>query len=390
MTTSRDSLSSDIHVLMGNIALCEGAIAAGCRFFSGYPISPSNEISEYLSRRMPEVGGVFIQMEDEIASIASVIGAAWVGAKAMTATSGPGFSLMQEHIGHAASIEVPLVIANIQRTSPGGGGILEMSADVMQAKWGAHGDYEVIALAPSTCQEMFDLTIEAFNYAGTWRVPTFILSDAMLGHMYEQVKVPQVEILRERVREWRQPSGDPAEYIAFTHEDPHTGELVVPPTPRFGTPYHPRWVASGTHGEKGNITSDLEVHLKLLMRINEKIRRNRASIVRYETRFMEDANLAVICYGTAARPSLRAVKEARRQGLKAGYLRLITLWPFADEVVRDVCAATGRVLVPEMNYGQICREVERAAQGKARVVPLPRARLHDAEEVLQGIKELAR
>jgi 2-oxoglutarate ferredoxin oxidoreductase subunit alpha len=375
--------------MMGNAALSEGAIAAGCRFFGGYPITPANEVSEYLSRRMIEAGGVFIQMEDEIASIGVIIGAAWGGVKAMTATSGPGFSLMQEHIGHAAAIEVPLVIADIQRTGPGGGHVYEMSGDVMQAKWGAHGDYENIALAPYSCQEMYDLTIEAFNLAGTWRVPVIILSDALLAHMYERVDVPTPEALQERVQEWPRPSGDPKDYTAFTYPKPDGGELVVPPTPILGTPYHPRWAMSSPHLEKGGISSDLGVALEMMKRINNKIRDNRQKLIRYETRYMEDARMAVICYGTTARPCLRAIKEAREAGIKVGYLRLITMWPFADEVVREVGAATGRLLVPEMNLGQVSREVERAVAGKATVTSLPQAQLHDTGEVLQAIKEMA-
>ncbi|MEK7848109.1 MAG: 2-oxoacid:acceptor oxidoreductase subunit alpha [Chloroflexota bacterium] len=389
MPQPRRAFPSGAHLMMGNMALSEGALAAGCRFFAGYPITPANEVSEYLSRRMTEVGGVFIQMEDEIAAIGAIIGAVWGGVKAMTATSGPGFSLMQEHVGHAAAIEVPLIIADVQRVAPGGGGITEMAGDVMQAKWGAHGDYETIALAPYSCQEMYDLTIEAFNLAGAWRVPVILLSDALLAHMYERVVVPSPEALRERVKEWPQPSGDPQKYIAFTHPDPKTGELVVPPTPIMGTPYHPRWAMSSPHLEKGGFSGDPAVALEMVKRINDKIRHNRQRLLRYETRFMEDARMAVVCYGTVARPCLRAVKEARQAGLRVGYLRLITLWPFADEVVREVGAATGRLLVPEMNYGQISREVERAVAGKATVAGLPSGGLHDAGQVLQAIKEMA-
>jgi 2-oxoglutarate ferredoxin oxidoreductase subunit alpha len=379
MADSRGVYPAGTHIMMGNVALSEGAIAAGCRFFGGYPITPANEVSEYLSRRMIEAGGVFIQMEDEIASIGVIIGAAWGGVKAMTATSGPGFSLMQEHIGHASAIEVPLVVADIQRTGPGGGHVYEMSGDVMQAKWGAHGDYENIALAPYSCQEMYDLTIDAFNLAGTWRVPVIILSDALLAHMYERVDVPTTEVLQERVQEWPRPSGDPKDYTAFTYPKQDTGELVVPPTPILGTPYHPRWAMSSPHLEKGG----------MMKRINNKIRDNRQKLVRYETRYMEDARMAVICYGTAARPCLRAIKEAREAGIKVGYLRLITIWPFADDVVREVGSATGKLLVPEMNLGQVSREVERAVAGKATVTSLPQARLHDTEEVLRAIKEMA-
>ncbi|MDP6101152.1 MAG: 2-oxoacid:acceptor oxidoreductase subunit alpha [Dehalococcoidia bacterium] len=389
MADSRGVYPAGTHIMMGNVALSEGAIAAGCRFFGGYPITPANEVSEYLSRRMIEAGGVFIQMEDEIASIGVIIGAAWGGVKAMTATSGPGFSLMQEHIGHASAIEVPLVVADIQRTGPGGGHVYEMSGDVMQAKWGAHGDYENIALAPYSCQEMYDLTIDAFNLAGTWRVPVIILSDALLAHMYERVDVPTTEVLQERVQEWPRPSGDPKDYTAFTYPKQDTGELVVPPTPILGTPYHPRWAMSSPHLEKGGISSDLGVALEMMKRINNKIRDNRQKLVRYETRYMEDARMAVICYGTAARPCLRAIKEAREAGIKVGYLRLITIWPFADDVVREVGSATGKLLVPEMNLGQVSREVERAVAGKATVTSLPQARLHDTEEVLRAIKEMA-
>jgi 2-oxoglutarate ferredoxin oxidoreductase subunit alpha len=378
------------ELMMGNIALAEGAIAAGCSFFAAYPITPSNEISEHLSRRMPETGGIFIQMEDEMASIGAVIGAAWAGKKAFTATSGPGFSLMQEHISHAANMEIPIVIVNMQRVSPGGGGITEMSADVMQAKWGGHGDYMIIALAPSSCQEAFDLAIEAFNYAGYWRTPVIILGDAVLAHMVEPVIVPAAEELKKKVKVWATPSGDPKKYVSFTAENKFTGKLMIPPAPIFGTPYHPQWAHSGFHTATGTMYEDDGMALPFLRRINDKITSNVDKIQRFETRFLDDASVIVICYGTAARSSLRAVKEARQQGIKAGYLRLITLWPFADAMVRRACEWAKAVVVPEMNYGQIVREVERVICNIGpKIYSIPSTRLHEPREIFEKIREAA-
>ncbi|MFC1943989.1 transketolase C-terminal domain-containing protein [Chloroflexota bacterium] len=378
-------------LMMGNIAIAEGAIAAGCRFFAGYPITPANEISEHLSLRLPEEGGIFIQMEDELSSAGAVIGAIWGGMKGMTATSGPGFSLMQEHIGMAVSLEVPIIIALMQRVGPSGGGIGEMSGEIMQAKWGSQGDYSTIALAPWSCQECFDLTIEAFNQAGTWRVPVIIFGDALLAHMFEPVIRPTEEERRDRVKEWPKHSGDPKKCNYFTYDDPVTKEPVVPPLPVIGTPYHPRWAFYGTHTPKGILSESEKVAFNLIRLINDKINLNRDTIVRYDSRFMEDAEIALICYGTVGRPVLRAVKEARSEGIKVGFLRLITVWPFADQIVEQVCHQVKVVIVPEMNYGQIIREVERVGGGSGcRIQSYPKAGLHEASELLQRIKEAAK
>ena len=355
MTTQREVLTGK-HLMQGDVACAEGAIAAGCRFFAGYPITPATEIAERMSRRMVEVGGIYVQMEDELASMAAVIGASWAGAKAMTATSGPGFSLMQENIGLAAMTETPCVVVNIMRGAPSTGQPTEPGQqDVMQAQWGSHGDYDVIAFAPSSVQEMFDLTIECFNMAETYRVPTFLLADGFIGHLWERVIIPPPEEIK--IVERKKPTVPPEKYVPFRPDDD-----LVPPMANFGDGYKVH-VTGLTHDEHGYPrTDDPKVQFELVQRLCEKIRKNADKIVKTKEFMLEDAEVAVIAYGIASRASISAVRKAREAGVKAGLLRLVTVWPFPEKTVAELANRVKAIVVPEMNYGQIVREVERAAK----------------------------
>jgi len=375
-TLTRDVLTGT-YFSLGDIACAEGALAAGCRFFAGYPITPATEIAEHMSRRLPEVGGVYLQMEDEIASMAAVIGASYGGVKSMTATSGPGFSLMQENIGLAAMTETPCVVVDVMRAGPSTGQPTKTGQqDVMQAKWGSHGDYEIIALCPSSVQEMFDLTVEAFNLSETYRCPTFVMTDEIIGHLMERLEVPDPEKIRLVDR--KRPSCPPSDYSPF-----QAGDDLVPEMATFGEGY--RFYATGlTHDETGHPRTDSAEHqAKLVQRLCDKIRKNVKGITKVERVFLDDADVCIVAYGSVARSALAAVIEGRERGMKIGLLRLITIWPFPDDIVEEVSAQVDRVLVPEMNYGQLVREVERNA-GRRKVTSLPRLgdALHTPEEIL--------
>jgi len=353
---SKRSLLTGAHFMNGDVACAEGAIAAGCRFFAGYPITPATEIAEHLSQRMPEFGGIYIQMEDEIASMAAVLGASYAGLKAMTATSGPGFSLMQENIGLAVMTETPCVIVDIMRGGPSTGQpTLPGQQDVMQARWGSHGDYATVALAPSSVQEMFDLTLEAFNLAETYRVPAMLLGDEIVAHMYEKLVIPPPDKLRIVNR--KRPNVPREEYMPFKPD-----EDLVPPMACFGEGYH--FHATGlTHDERGYPqTSSSEAQQRLVTRLCNKIRKNEDKIIRVEETMLDDADVAVVAYGIVARSALSAVRKAREKGIKAGLLRLITLWPFPEKRVAQLAEQTKAIVVPEMNCGQMVLEVERKAK----------------------------
>jgi 2-oxoglutarate ferredoxin oxidoreductase subunit alpha len=337
-----------IYYLSGNEAAAEGALVAGCRFYGGYPITPSSEIMERMALRLGELGGVFIQMEDEIASISAVIGASWAGAKAMTATSGPGFSLMQESIGYAAFTETPCVIIDVQRAGPCTGQATRVGGgDIMQAKWGSHGDYQVIALSPWSAQEMYDLTFRVFNLSEQYRVPAFLMAEEAVGHLRENV------LINGRVEVWdrkKEKRGSP--FGAEEKED-------IPPMPAFGEGKR-LLVTGSTHDEFGfRKTDDPEAHAKLVERINRKILNHRRTICETEDYFLEDSESVLITYGFTARTSLYVVKHLRKEGAKVGLLRLKTLWPFPEEVVEEVGKSVKKVFVPEMNLGQIAGEVKK-------------------------------
>jgi 2-oxoglutarate ferredoxin oxidoreductase subunit alpha len=321
------SLSKSQHYFSGNEAAAEGAIVAGCRFYAGYPITPSSELMERMSVRLREIDGVFIQMEDELASICSVLGASWAGAKAMTATSGPGFSLMQEAIGYAAFTETPCVIIDVQR--------------------GSHGDYQVIALSPWSAQEMFDFTLRAFNLSERYRVPAMVMAEEAVGHLRETVTIPaKVEVWNRK----KQKKGAP-----FGTEE----EDGVPPMPAFGEGERLA-VTGSTHDAYGyRKTDDPETHARLVQRINQKILKNRSAIIETEEYFLQDCEVAVIAYGFTARTSLYVVKKLRKEGVKVGMVRLKTLWPFPEEAVREAGEKVKRLVIPEMNLGQVAGEAKK-------------------------------
>lgn len=382
---SKDKALNGEFFINGDIACAEGAISAGCRFFAGYPITPATEVAERMSERLPQVGGVFIQMEDEMASMNAVLGASWAGVKAMTATSGPGFSLMMENLGLGVMLETPCVVVNVQRAGPSTGlPTLVAQGDMMQARWGAHGHYEIIALVPDSPQEMFDLTVLAFNLSEQYRVPVLLMADEAVGHMSEKVVIPQINSkdLVDRPR----PKVAPEEYLPYDSR-----EGLVPPMAIAGGGY--RFHVTGlTHDDRGYPVMTAEAQDKLVRRLVDKIRLNAKDIIRYEEVNVEDAEVIVVSYGISARVARYAVQEARDEGIKAGLLRLITVWPFAEDRIRKLAPKVKAFVVPEINYGQIVREVERCAAGKARarLVPHMGGSVHLPETILEAIREEAR
>ena len=369
------------HFMEGDIACAEGAIAAGCRFFAGYPITPATEIAERMAQRLPEIGGIYVQMEDEISSMAAVIGASYAGVKSMTATSGPGFSLMQENIGLAVMTETPCVIVNIMRGGPSTGQPTKPGQqDVMQAKWGSHGDYEIIALAPNSVQEMFDLTIEAFNLSETYRVPVIVLGDEIVGHMWERVTIPSRDAIKVVNR--KRPQVPPGKYAPFKPD-----KDLVPPMATFGQGYH--FYATGlTHDETGRPRTDsVEAQRKLIQRLCDKIRKNVEKIVKVKKVMLEDADVAVISYGITSRSALSAVRKARQEGIKAGLLRIVTVWPFPEKIVAEIAEQAEAIVVPEMNYGQLVREVERVAkETPVKFMPKLGEEPHKPTEILDALR----
>ncbi len=374
----RDVLTGE-YFTEGDIACAEGAIAAGCRFFAGYPITPSSELAEHMAARLPEVDGVFIQMEDELGSMAAVIGASWAGVKSMTATSGPGFSLMQENIGLAIMTETPCVIVNIMRGGPSTGQPTKSGQqDVMQAKWGSHGDYEIIAVCPSTVQEMFDLTIEAFNLSEIYRVPVIVLGDEILGHLTEKLVIPQPEEI-EIVERRKPPIKEGYSWFKFN-------PASIPAMASFGEGF--KVYATGlTHDETGHPDMSPETQTKLVKYLCDKVRKNADRIVKYKEIMLDDAEIAIITYGSPVRSALSAVKRARKEGIKVGLLKLSIVWPFPEKIVKKVSEEVDTVVVLEMNYGQILREVQRVA-GLERVKFLPKfgEDLHKPGEVLELVR----
>ncbi len=369
----------------GDEACAEAAISAGCRFFAGYPITPATEIAERMAERMPEIGGTYIQMEDELASMNAVLGASWGGAKAMTATSGPGFSLMMENLGLGLMTETPCVLVNVQRGGPSTGlPTLVAQADMMQARWGSHGSYEIIALCPSSPQEFFDLTIQAFNLAEKYRTPVLVMADESVGHMTERVVIPAAETLPLYPR--RKPQVPPEEYRPFAG-DPDG----VPAMACAGEGYHLH-VTGLTHDERGYpLTTDPAVQERLVHRLVHKIRDNRADILRVQSEGLDDAEVIVVAYGITARIALWPIEMARAEGIKVGWLKLVTVWPFPEDLIRELAARTRAFVVPEINYGQIALEVERCAGGQARTVLVPHAGgdVHEPHVILEAIRRAA-
>ena len=380
------------HFLLGDYAAAEGAILAGCRFFAGYPITPATEIAERMSVRLPQVGGVYIQMEDELASMNAILGGSWAGIKSMTATSGPGFSLMMENLGLGIMLETPCVLVNVQRGGPSTGlPTLVGQQDMMQARWGSHGDYEIIALSPTSPQELFDLTIRAFNLAEKYRTPVLVMTDAEVGHMTEKVVIPppeEIEIIeRPQVRR-----GDvePDHFRIYRGLAASNGDGSVSPMVAAGEGYRIH-VTGLTHDERGYPAMNADAQEKNLRRLVQKIRANRDDIIQVEERYLDDAEVVVISYGISARTALWPIEQARQQGLRVGYLRLITVWPFPEERIRELAKGIRAFVVPEINMGQIVREVERCACGQAQVLGAQRAGgdILDPHHVLQVIRQAA-
>jgi len=373
-----------VHFIDGDHACCEGALAAGARFAAGYPITPSTEIVERFAARAPMLGGIFIQMEDELAASIALQGAVWGGAKAFTVTSGPGFSLMMEHIGYAAMTETPCVFVDVQRGGPSTGlPTLAAQADMMQARWGSHGDYQIIALCPNSPQECFDLAVRAFNFAEQYRVPVMLMMDEVVGHMTEKVVIPpaeQIEIV-------------PRRHTRKSHDDyqPYaTNGDGVPDMAHAGEGYNFH-VTGLTHDARGYPAMNAQAQDSLVRRLQSKIHDAADEIALYEEEYLDDADVAVVSYGITSRVAQRAIELARAQGLKVGKFRLITAWPFPERRVRELAAKVKVLVVPELNLGQMVREVERAAAGLARTVAITHAGggVHDPRHILAAIVEAA-
>ncbi|MFC2055920.1 2-oxoacid:acceptor oxidoreductase subunit alpha [Chloroflexota bacterium] len=382
--TARSVLTGQ-HFMHGDHACAEGAIAAGCRFFGGYPITPSTEIAERLARRMPEVDGVFIQMEDELGSIASVLGASAAGVRSMTATSGPGFSLMMENLGLAVMLEIPCVIVNVQRGSPSTGlPTMPGQSDVMQARWGSHGDYEIAVYTPWSPQEIFDLTILSFNIADRYRIPVVLLADEVIGHMVERVVIPeedQIEIW-ERKRPKESPNGS---FNPFEVQD----DDLVPPMVHAGEGYHIHYTGL-THDERGYPDMTADTHHALVSRLVQKVRRNADQIIRTDGYHLEDAQILVIAYGCSARSARRAVSEARLQGIKVGLLRLISIWPFPEDLIIELSETVEHFIVPELNLGQISQEVERVVRRPVKGVHHAGGAMIPPRRIVEAIHEVGK
>jgi 2-oxoglutarate ferredoxin oxidoreductase subunit alpha len=372
-----------VHFLDGDHSCSEGAIAAGCRFVAGYPITPSTEVVERIAERFPLIGGIFIQMEDEIASSIAIQGAVWAGKKAMTVTSGPGFSLMMEHIGFAAMTETPCVFVNVQRAGPSTGLPTQPAqGDMMQARWGSHGDYGIIALSPNSPQECFDLTIKAFNLAERFRVPVMLMMDECVGHMTERVVIPsanEIEIYPRRFYE-----GSKTEYLPYRAN----GELV-PSMVKAGDGYRIH-VTGLTHDERGYPSMTVGAQEKLIYRLVNKLKLNADKIVEYQEDQVEGANVVVVTYGITSRVAIPAIEQARKEGLRVGHLRLVVVWPFPEKRIAKLAEKIKGFVVPELNYGQIVHEVERCAAGMAPVKLVPHAggTVHNPKDIYDAIKNL--
>ncbi|MFA6244952.1 MAG: 2-oxoacid:acceptor oxidoreductase subunit alpha [Candidatus Hydrogenedentales bacterium] len=344
------------HFMVGDHACAEGALAAGLDFYAGYPITPSTEIMEHLADRLPRVGSKFVQMEDEIASIAAIIGASAAGARTMTATSGPGFSLMMENIGLAAMMEVPIVIVDVMRASPSTGLPTSVGqGDIMQVRWGSHGDYGIVAYTPCSPQECFDLTIAAFNTANRYRIPTFVMMDEIIGHMTERVVIPEESMIPRMGRP--RPSTAPGEGVFYPYG---LEDGLVPPLAHAGEGYKVHMTGL-THDERGYPLLNAAAHEKLVRRLVDKVRLNAEKILQFEEIMVDDAETVVVAFGCTARSARRAITLARAEGVKAGLLRPITIWPFPETRIRRLLEMGNvkKFVVPEINLGQICREVER-------------------------------
>ncbi|MBR0270667.1 MAG: 2-oxoacid:acceptor oxidoreductase subunit alpha [Methanobrevibacter sp.] len=372
---------SEEFFIQGNEACAKGALKAGCRFFAGYPITPSTEVAETLSRELPKVGGSFVQMEDEIASAGAIIGGSWGGTKSMTATSGPGLSLMQENIGYAFITETPIVIIDVQRGSPSTGQpTMAAQGDMMQARWGSHGDYEPIALSPSSVQEFFDFTIKAFNLAEQYRTPVFVMTDEIIGHMREKITVDDdIEIVARQMPE------DKDNFLPFKNVENGTN-----PMPAFGEGFNIH-VTGLTHDERGYPdTNDPETHDALVQRLCDKVLNNRDKICSVQSKYCEDADIVIVSYGAPVRSASEAVEKARAEGKKVGYIKLDTPWPFPEEQVKELSKNASDVLVVELNLGQMFYEVDRVLRRDANVYLMGQVGglMPTPDEILSKINEI--
>lgn len=372
-------VNSGVHFMLGNYAVVEGALAAGCDYFAGYPITPANEISELMSKRLPEVGGVFVQGEDELFSIYSVVSASLAGAKAMTATASAGFNYMQEGIGYASAVEAPCVIVNVQRCR---GENFATQADVMQMRWGASGDYESIVLAPSTAQELFEYTAMAFNLAEEFRNPVIVMSETTLALMRERVEIPEKEQIVNHQRVYT--SLSPEKYLPFQAKDNRPPDFAP-----IGKGYHTLYTLN-YHNEDGSIDWNDKGYKKLYQRITGKISENRDKICKAENYFMEDADSVIITYGSEVRPALDAIEMARNNGKKIGLLKLITVWPVHETLIKEIAKNVSRVFVVEMNLGKYVNEIERLCLPFCPVTSITKNMgiIHTKDEIYSAIKEV--
>lgn len=373
------------HYLDGNYATAEGAIAAGCKFFAGYPITPSTEIAERVSRRFPLVGGVFIQMEDELASMAAVVGASCGGVKSMTCTSGPGFSLMMENFGLGIMLEAPCVLVNVQRGGPSTGlPTLPGQADMMQARWGSHGDYEVIALAPDSPQESFELAIHAFNLSERYRMPVLVMTDECVGHMTEKVVIPPAEEIELVGRKYTDKK--PGE--AWPFDEPE--DLICPLLPvGEGYKFH---MTGLTHDYRGYPVIDAEAQEWNVKRLVEKVRKHAEEIIWIEERETDGADVVVMSYGITSRVVQPAIARAKADGIKVGQIKMITVWPFPEKRIRELAGKVGAIVMVEMNYGQVYLEMDRCAAGQCttHLVGHAGGTVHSPEDIYLTIKEAAK
>ena len=385
MKTDPAGVLTGAHYLDGDFACGEGAMAAGCRFVAGYPITPSTEVVERISRRFPMMGGTFIQMEDELASMAAVVGASWTGTKALTVTSGPGFSLMMENIGLAAMMETPCVVVNVQRGGPSTGlPTMVGQADMMQARWGSHGDYELIALSPQSPQEAFNLMIDAFNLSELYRVPVLLMTDECVGHMTEKVVIPPAEEIEIVPRKLTAQS--PEEFLPYRVDGSYIPEFA-----RAGDGY--RFHTTGlTHDERGYPVMSAECQEICVRRLLEKITANADKIVRFDEEETDGAEVVLVTYGITARVARMAIDLARAKGVKVGVIRLIVVWPFPEKRIRELAARIKAFVVPEVNYGQMVLEVERCAGGQAAVVSVPHGggSVHEPDDICDAILRAAK
>jgi 2-oxoglutarate ferredoxin oxidoreductase subunit alpha len=382
----RKALGPKVQFVQGDVAYAYGALLGGCMYFAGYPITPATETAEALARLMPRVGGVCIQMEDEIASIGAIIGASWAGVKSMTATSGPGFSLMMENLGYACMVEAPMVLVNVQRSGPSTGQPTEASqGDVMQARWGTHGDHAIIALAPSTVQECMMLTIECFNLAERYRNPVILLTDGDVGHMRERLTIPERE---EYEVEYRVPPPESKDdYEAFA-----AAEAGIPRLADFGHGYH-TYVTGLTHADSGlPATDNAEKHTKLVTRLVDKILKKRDELAMVELDLEEGARVGIISYGITSRPTQGAVRLLREKGVKVSHMRLITIWPIPKTHIHEFAKPLDGIVVPEMNLGQLVHPIREAVLGECPVDILPKIGgvMHTPYEVMDAVEELAK